>query len=93
MAAEAGSKMAYTDDQWGEMTKFITEVVEKHIDIDTTFIEKMAKALDEDVLTAYKVLCFPKYLNLRATIITSAIRNVSNYSNVILLESTLICKQ
>lgn len=68
MAAASGSKMAYTDDQWEKMTKFITEIVEKHIDIDTTFIEKMAKALDEDVLIAYKVLCFLKYLNLRAKI-------------------------
>ena len=66
MAAASDNKIGYSGEEWAELKNFITEIVEKHT--DTTFIDKMAKALHEDVLIKYKVLDFLKCLSLKTTI-------------------------
>ena len=66
MAAASDNKIGYSVEEWAELTNIIKEIVENHP--DTTFIDKLAKALHEEVHIRYKVLDFLKYLSLKTTI-------------------------
>ena len=59
MAGIAENQKGHSDEEWEELKKFMVEIVKAHT--DPRFIDKIAKALDEDVFNNFRVQNLIKY--------------------------------